>query len=207
MDGQPSPHRENCAASLCLQAAHGRRRVRRAANGASRLVRRSSLRLLKDSVVGEERGDGRREPLSAAKRDESLRSAQRIGRSSEFQTIMSSGSRGVSPYLVAIWLAGGAGGIPSRLGVVASRKVGGAVQRSRAKRLLREVYRRTPNRPAGDLVLIARRGIHGASWNNLVRAYRTATRMALGRTRPRRRSSGEATGAQGQIRPQPRVRT
>ena len=207
MDGQPSPERENWAASLWLQAAHGRRPVRRAANGASRLVRASSLRLLKDSVVGEERGDGRRLPLPAGKRDESLRSAQRIGRSSEFQTIMSSGSRGVSPYLVAIWLAGGTGGIPSRLGVVASRKVGGAVQRSRAKRLLREVYRRTPDRPAGDLVLIARRGIQGASWNNLVRAYRNATTMALGRTRARRRSSGEATGAQGPVRPQPPVWT
>ncbi len=207
MDGQPSRHRENWAAPLCLQAAHDRRPVRCAANGASRLVRASSLRLLKDSVVGEERGDGRRLPLPAGKRDESLRSAERIGRSSEFQTIMSSGSRGVSPYLVAIWLAGGTGGIPSRLGVVASRKVGGAVQRSRAKRLLREVYRRTADRPAGDLVLIARRGIQGASWNKVVRAYRNATRMALGRTRPRRRSSGEATRAQGPVRSQPRVRT
>lgn len=118
--------------------------------------------------------------------DESLRRDQRIARSSEFRAVMSAGSRGVSRYVVAIRGAGDGGGAPPRLGVVASRKIGGAVQRSRAKRRLREVYRRG-DRPAGDLVLIARRGIHEASWTDLAGAYRTATEMAAGRRNPRRK--------------------
>lgn len=45
---------------------------------------------------------------------------------------------------------------PARLAVVASRRVGGAVRRNRAKRLLREAARRI-SWPAGfDVVLVAR---------------------------------------------------
>lgn len=135
--------------------------------------------------MGEDRAKRRLSQPTDACGDESLSRGQRITRSVEFRTVMSAGARGVSPYLVAIRRKGG-GGLP-RLGVVASRKTGGAVQRSRAKRLLREVYRRTAERPAGDLVLIARRGIQEASWPDLERAYRTATRMATAKGHGRRR--------------------
>ncbi len=164
-----------------------------------------SMRLLRGSIMGEDSGEGRRPPLSTPGRDESLRRGQRIGRSSEFRTVMSSGSRGVSQYLVAIWLTGGTSVAPSRLGVVASRKIGGAVQRSRAKRWLREAYRRTPERPAGDLVLIARRDIREASWQDLVRAYRNATRMAMGRGRPHRRSPGRGANSRPPLPPKHRA--
>lgn len=46
---------------------------------------------------------------------------------------------------------------PARLAVVASRRVGGAVQRNRAKRLIREAARRQVWRPGVDLVIVARR--------------------------------------------------
>lgn len=125
----------------------------------------------------------------APRRDESLARDQRIRRSAEFQGVMSSGSRGVGKYLVAVWCAARGHGMPSRVGVVASRRVGGAVRRSRAKRLLREVYRRTAGRPEGDVVLIARSGIGAASWDSLVRSYQQAIRKA---TRKRLRSAGRA---------------
>ena len=121
-----------------------------------------------------------------ARRDGSLSRDQRIVRSSEFRAVMASGARGVSQYLVAIRPAELTASAPPRLGVVASRKIGGAVRRSRAKRLLREVYRRG-ERPAGDLILIARRGIQEAPWPDLEGAYRAAIRMATGSGRHRRR--------------------
>jgi ribonuclease P protein component len=45
---------------------------------------------------------------------------------------------------------------PARLAVVASRRVGGAVQRNRAKRLLREAARSRSWVPGIDVVLVAR---------------------------------------------------
>ena len=58
-----------------------------------------------------------------------------------------------------------------RLGVVASKKVGNAPERARAKRRLREAFRR--HRAAftattDDVVLVARRSILAAPWDDVV---------------------------------------
>ena len=70
---------------------------------------------------------------------------------------------------MVLWLREGEGA-SLRLGVVASRKVGHAVQRARAKRLLREAYRRNRHRFSGlcDVVLIARRSLLDATWEEVV---------------------------------------
>jgi ribonuclease P protein component len=77
----------------------------------------------------------------------------------------------------------------SRLGLAASRKVGSAVERNRAKRLLRETFRLQKLLPGFDLVLIPKREILSRSQMEVEREYRErlrrlAARGASGRGRP-----------------------
>ena len=102
------------------------------------------------------------------KPDQGLGRNRRLTRTSLFQQTYAQGRRVVGRVMV-LWLRQGEGA-SLRLGVVASRKVGGAVQRARAKRLMREAYRRYRHRFSGpfDVVLVARRGILETSWDELV---------------------------------------
>lgn len=60
---------------------------------------------------------------------------------------------------------------PTRLGLTVSRKVGGAVQRNRVKRLLREFFRCNRGDIRGDLdiSIIAKRGAHRLSLEDVGR--------------------------------------
>lgn len=65
------------------------------------------------------------------------------------------------------------------MAAVASKKVGNAVQRNRAKRWMRVLYRRKKellNRTL-DLVMIAKPEIQEASWNILEEEYLKAVRF------------------------------
>jgi ribonuclease P protein component len=68
---------------------------------------------------------------------------------------------------------------PARLAVVASRKVGGAVQRNRAKRLLREAARSRSWDPGIDVVLVARGACARSGYAEVVTELHRAMR-ALG---------------------------
>jgi ribonuclease P protein component len=62
----------------------------------------------------------------------------------------------------------------SRLGVTASRRVGGAVVRARCKRRLRELFRLHRDELSGlvlDVVINARGGCAGAPWEELRQDY------------------------------------
>ena len=97
-----------------------------------------------------------------AKPDQGLKRSQRLTRSALFRQTYAQGRRWIGRFMV-LWLRSGEGA-SLRLGVVASRKVGNAVARARAKRLLREAYRRNRFRMAGpfDVVIVARHDILAA---------------------------------------------
>ena len=60
-------------------------------------------------------------------------------------------------------------GAPPRLGLVVSRRVGGAVTRNRVKRLLREFFRRQQTvLPQADIIIVARKGAHTLSYPKVV---------------------------------------
>lgn len=80
-----------------------------------------------------------------------------IARSSEFARLKEEGRREISGTLILNWL-------PAerlRLGVVTGRKIGSAVIRSRARRLLREVFRQHQHEVLApvSMVLVARQSI------------------------------------------------
>ncbi len=73
--------------------------------------------------------------------------------------------------------AGNGDGYHARIGYTASRRVGGAVQRNRARRRLREAVRAvfiSRAKPDFDYVLIARQGTLTRRWPDLVRDLETA---------------------------------
>jgi ribonuclease P protein component len=88
--------------------------------------------------------------------------ASRLKSPGEFARAKAQGQRLICGCLIANVLPRPPGQ-SSRLGVVTSKKIGGAVARSRARRLLRECFRlhqRELARPV-DLVLVARPSIAG----------------------------------------------
>ena len=105
---------------------------------------------------------------SEPRADRGLKRGQRLTAARDFEATFRGGQCWHGRYMV-LWLREGPGAA-GRLGVVAGRKVGGAVERNRAKRRLREVYRlnRQRLRPGYDVVLVARRAIGSAPWGELV---------------------------------------
>jgi ribonuclease P protein component len=105
--------------------------------------------------------------------------AVRLRSRREYVAVQQQGRRVATRYLTMLALPNTFD--RNRLGIVAARRIGGAVRRNRAKRLLRDVFRhtepdrrRTDGRPGQDLVVIVRSGLFGASYAELTADFRSA---------------------------------
>jgi len=99
-----------------------------------------------------------------------LGAGERIRRRSDFQRVYERGAKVHGRYCTVFVLAGvGAAG---RLGIAATKKLGGAVQRNLAKRLIREVFRLNKIAPGYDVVVVPKRELLDASLTVLETEYR-----------------------------------
>jgi ribonuclease P protein component len=97
----------------------------------------------------------------------------------DFAEIRKEGQRLVTGCLIANWVRLSERG-SSRLGVVTSGKIGNAVVRSRARRLLREAFRIHQHefKQPLDLVLVARASIVGKGFAVVEKDFLTTLRKA-----------------------------
>ncbi len=104
--------------------------------------------------------------------DQRLTPRERIRRRAEFQRVYKGGVRLQGRFLTLLIHHNSLGF--SRLGIVATRRLGGAVRRNKAKRRVRELFRR--NKPARgvDVVVIARSELVDAVFSRLEADYRSA---------------------------------
>jgi ribonuclease P protein component len=97
--------------------------------------------------------------------------AERLRKRSEFERVYKQGLKASGRFMTLFLLRNGR---PiSRLGIAATRKLGGAVQRNRAKRLAREIYRRHKPQPGLDLVVIPRREFLNVELTSLEAEYQS----------------------------------
>jgi len=154
------PHRAQAAAQKRPQAAGGHHRQEVVAGFLA-------------SADGQQE---RKMALGAGRRSESFRPSERLRKRSEFVRVQSQGRKVSTPHFLLFVLAGPAEG--ARLGVTVSRKVGGATERNRIKRLVREVFRRNKPMfpPHRDVVLVAKRMASNLDYAGVLDELRQALR-------------------------------
>lgn len=121
----------------------------------------------------------------------------RLRASADFSIVQRQGRRVAARYLTLLGRPNALG--RDRLGVIASRKVGGAVVRNRAKRRMRDLFRRQePDTIAGagltpfDLVVIVRRELVTAPAADLATDFVSALRRMRGTSEARMPSHSDA---------------
>ena len=125
----------------------------------------------------------------------------RIRRRPDFERVYSQGARISGRFMTVFVLRTGL--TQTRLGVAATRKLGSAVVRNRAKRLARELFRRQKIAGGYDIVIVPRRELVDAPFPTLEADYhavlkRRATAVSAPRQRNERRG-GRRTGADQRV--------
>jgi ribonuclease P protein component len=116
--------------------------------------------------------------MSAAGRPLRLPRERRLQDGRDFERARVQGRRLAVGCVVLNWVD--ASSAQTRVGVITSRKIGGAVVRTRARRLLREAFRLNQHRIARpvDIVLVARQSIVEKAFAAVEGDFVTALRRA-----------------------------
>jgi ribonuclease P protein component len=103
----------------------------------------------------------------------------RLAQSRDFARVRQQGERLAQGCLIANWNKLPDGAAP-KLGVVTGKKIGGATERSRARRLLRESFRQHQHEFAQpvELVLVARNSIAGKKFADVEKDFLAALNRA-----------------------------
>jgi len=127
--------------------------------------------------------------------DHGLAAPERIRKRPEFERIYSSGSK-IHGRLMTLFVMPNGTATP-RLGVAATRKLGSAVERNRAKRRARDLFRRRKNIGGLDIVIVPRREMLDAPFSTLEADYTAllARRREPARGDSRRPNRRAAAGA------------
>ena len=129
-----------------------------------------------------------------------LAPTERVRRRPEFERAYTTGVRIHGRFLTLFVVSNG--GTMSRLGVAATRKLGSATVRNRAKRLARDVFRRHKVTSGLDIIIVPRREMLDAPFTILEADYcATLRRHDREDARPARQPGGRPRGA----RPHSRV--
>jgi ribonuclease P protein component len=102
------------------------------------------------------------------KRDERLRREERLRRKKDFEVVAREGVRRHTKNFMIISRKNDQGF--SRVGAVASKRLGKAVERNRVKRLMREFFRRNKDRlpPSTDYVIVGKKGAQDLPFAHVV---------------------------------------
>lgn len=97
----------------------------------------------------------------------------------EFKQVREQGERIVRRSLIFNWMKLSEGSI-SRIGIITTKKLGNAVKRSRARRLIREAFRLNQHdlKTPVQAVFVVRKSIVGLSQQEVIRDYLSALKKA-----------------------------
>lgn len=122
-----------------------------------------------------------------------FRPAEHIRRRADFERAYETGIR-LSGRLMTVFVRANEGNY-ARLGIAATRKIGGAVVRNRAKRLTRELFRHLKPETGLDIIVVPRREFSDAPYPDLERELTDLLDRAHRRqqpSQPRTRRKGGA---------------
>jgi ribonuclease P protein component len=135
------------------------------------------------------------------RRGQGLARPERVRRRPEFERAYDNGVR-IHGRFMTVFVTPNGGESP-RFGVAATRKLGPAVERNRAKRLAREVFRRNKVEAGVDIIVVPRREMLDAPFATVEADYVTllARRDRVRPSAPRERRSrhGRGSGAAARV--------